>query len=643
VNSHGSDSDLEALDPRPKTAELQAVSIPEVRSLLALAVAAIVVAALYVAQDVLIPITLAVILSFVLSPLVNLLGRLGLWRGPAVLVSVLAALGCMGLIGLLIGNQAATLSADAPRYAETIERKVQRAQDFAASRVSAVAGLFPRAARVDRGPAATPVDPGAGAVVSVPSRTGPSPLQVEIAKPESSPFVVVRTVLTPVLGPLETTVIVIVVAIFILLQKEDLRDRVIRLFGTSDLNRTTMAMDEAGERLSRYFVSQLAVNAAFGLVIGIGLWAIGVPSPAVWGVLSGILRFVPYLGSILAALAPVALAAATDPGWSMAVYVALLFAVVEPLTGYVVEPLLYGHSTGLSPISVIVAAVFWTWIWGPIGLILSTPLTLCLVVVGRHVKSLEFFDVLLGDRPALGVVDRFYQRILANDPDEILDQAEAMLAGRTLLDYYDKVVMQGLKLAAQDEARGKVGPERAREINRLMIGVMDDLQDVVDAELTDGERSSSSALGQRSPVVACISGRGSFDDAVSSMLAQLLERAGIPVRRVPYSAVTRAGLADLDLSSVSVIALSYLQLTGSSAHLRYLIGRLRQRAPDATVIVGLWPTGELPPALSTTEKGVNADKYVSSLSEAIDAVRADLESRRSGRSASSTQPAGRNI
>ena len=307
-------------------------------------------------------------------------------------------------------------------------------------------------------------------------------------------------------------VIVIVVAIFILLQKEDLRDRLIRLVGSSDLNRTMLAIDDAGRRLSRYFVSQLAVNATFGLVIGLGLSAIGVPSPAVWGVLSGILRFVPYVGSVLAAFGPLGLAAAMDPGWSKAAYVALLYLVVEPLTGYVVEPLLYGHSTGLSPVSVIIAAVFWTWIWGPIGLILSTPLTLCLVVLGRHAKPLEFFDVLLGDRPALPAVDRFYQRILADDPDEILDQAETLLANQPLVDYYDEIVLQGLKRAADDQARGIVPSGRAAQMTRSMLEVIGELERFAAErrDITPGIAAGSAGASRK--LVACVSGRGPFDD-----------------------------------------------------------------------------------------------------------------------------------
>ncbi len=613
------DGTTDNVDPPAPAIPVPPAASPEIRTLLGLAVAAIVIAALYAAQDVLIPITLAVILSFVLSPLVGLLERLRLWRAPAVIVSVLAALGGIVLIGTLIGSQASTLAADAPQYAATIERKLERAQQFATAHIAAVTSLF---SGLDRTP------PAATSPAPATSATQVPPIPVEIANPETSPFAIVRTILAPVLGPLETTVIVIIVAIFILLEKEDLRDRFIRLVGSADLNRTTAAMDDAGQRLSRYFISQLAVNTTFGVVIGLGLWAIGVPSPALWGVVSGILRFVPYLGSILAAVAPAALAAAMDPGWSMAVYVAALFVVVEPLTGYVVEPLLYGHSTGLSPISVIVAAVFWTWMWGPIGLILSTPLTLCLVVMGRHVKSLEFFDVLLGDRPALPAVERFYQRILADDPDEVLDQAETIVANQSLLDYYDGVVLQGLKLAAEDETRGSIGTERAAEMTRALLTVIDDLHAIAGARKTTVTPAPAAAAAAGPAVVACIAGRGPFDDVVSAMLAQLLGDAGIASIRVPYRQVSREEIAQFDVAGASVIALSYLELKGSPAHLRYLIARLRQRAPHARVLVGLWPAGESALTDATAQKLLGADRYVGSLRDAVEAVQQSVRGDR---------------
>ena len=462
----------------------------------------VVIAALSVAQDVLIPIILAVMLSFVLSPLVTALGRIGLSRAPSVILTVLMAFGVIALAGTLLASQASTLVADAPRYASTIQQKLQGIELLATSRLASVTRLFgsgataPSAAPSVTPPltpppslAARPADatPLAAAAANAAGR----PVLVEVARSETSPLLAVRSILEPVLGPLETTVIVLVIAIFILLEREDLRDRFIRLAGSSDLHRTTAAMDDAGQRLSRYFVSQLAVNGAFGLVIGVGLWSIGIPSPALWGVLAGLLRFVPYIGPILAAVAPIALGAATDPGWWRAIEVALLFVIVEPITGYVVEPLLYGHSTGLAPVSVIVAAVFWTWMWGPIGLILSTPLTLCFVVMGRHVKSLEFFDVLLGDRPALAPVENLYQRILADNPDEALEKAEALLENHSLLEDDDDVMLEGLKLAAQDEARGMITRERAAEMTRSLLQVIDDLCDHVDV----GPRDPAGASG----------------------------------------------------------------------------------------------------------------------------------------------------
>ena len=271
---------------------------------------------------------------------------------------------------------------------------------------------------------------------------------------------------------------------------------------------------------------------------------------------------------------------------------ALLFVIIEPLTGYVVEPLLYGHSTGLSPMSVIVAAVFWTWIWGPVGLILSTPLTLCLVVMGRHVKSLEFFDVLLGDRPALSEVNRFYQRTLANDPDEALDQAEKMLADRSLVDYYDSVVLPALKLAAADEARGTISRQRAAEMTRSILAVISDLDEHVDAKHTG---ASNQAADTRRPSTSA--SRASPAAARSTMSCRRCWRSCWPSEgssraEIPHASVSREMIAQLDLSAVEVITVSYLELAGAPAHLRYLIRRLRHRAPHATLIAGLWAQGE---------------------------------------------------
>ena len=546
-----------------------------------------------------------------------MLQRFRLGRAPAVILTVLAALAVFGLVATLIGSQAASLTASAPGYAKTIERKFEGVQAFAVARLASVTNEFARSKPATRQVSASSVSRAVAAgTTTVATAGGRNAVLVEVASPELSPFAVAKTILQPVLGPLETFVIVLIVAIFILLQREDLRDRFIRLFGSSDLHRTTLAMDDAVQRLSRYFLSQLAVNAGFGAVIGLGLWAIGIPSSAMWGVLAGLLRFVPYIGAFLAAIAPAALGAAIDPGWSTALYVVVLFLVVELIVGYVVEPLLYGHSTGLSPVSVIVAAVFWTWIWGPIGLILSTPLTLCFVVLGRHVKSLEFFDVLLGDRPALSATESFYQRILANNPDEALAQAEKLLADRRLVDYYDGVVVEALALATGDEKRGIIDRVRSRQMQRAVQSVISELkgQGIGDAnDVTMAVTAPPSKLG----TVACIAGGGPFDAAVSAMMVQLLEQHGVTVRAISHDAASRDRIAQLDLSGVTVIFLAYAQLTGSPAQLRYLIKRLRQRAP-AIIVAGLWVKDKAALHDASNHQAIGADHNVASLQAATE-------------------------
>jgi hypothetical protein len=324
----------------------------------------------------------------------------------------------------------------------------------------------------------------------------------------------------------------------------------------------------------------------------------------------------------------------------MMISVAVLFAVVEPLVGYVVEPLLYGHSTGLSPLSVVVAAVFWTWIWGPVGLVLSMPLTLCLVVLGRHVPSLEFVDILLGDQPALTPVESFYQRMLAGDPEEALEQAEALLADRSLGDYYDQVALGGLKLAAEDTRRGAIDGAGAHRIVAAMLTVIEELDaqddgpapavDMPDrplnpmpADAVDGADAAPALPyapeGWQAPgTVTCIAGRGELDDAVTAMMAQLLAKRGFGTRRVTHAAVARDALERIDYTATRLICLSYLEIGGTPSHLRYLVRRLRRDASGATIMVGLWPEGEAALTEEQIQRALGADVYVGSLGAAVE-------------------------
>jgi len=622
-------------DPIPVSrlkTKVSPAELPGLQGLTTLAAGVVTIAALYFARNVLVPITLAVLLSFVLAPLVALLRRARLGRVPAVLAAVVLALGVILSLGAVIGMQVAQLAGDVPRYASTIERKVDVVRGYTVGRVTELTGQLGRQM--------TPVAP----VAPSANTDKPAPIPVEVRQPEPGAMAIAERLLAPVLSPLATMGIVFIVAVFILIQQEDLRDRLIRLFGSGDLHRTTAAMDDAAARLSRYFLSQLAVNACFGLVVALGLAVIGVPNWVLWGIIAALMRFVPYVGAFAAAIFPLMLAAAVDPGWTMVIYTLALFLVLEGLVGQVVEPLVYGHSTGLSPVSVVISAIFWAWLWGPVGLILSMPLSLCLVVLGRHIERLEFIDVLLGDQPALTPAESFYQRILAGDADEALDQAEVLLRDRALSSYYDEVAMKGLELAANDSLRGVLTDEQLRNIQEAIGGVVADLADHDDSDPVVSKAAAAAATqtaaepqrlpapGTLDPVagplapawsgavpVLCIAARGPLDEAASAMLAQLLGKHGLRTRVVSQDAVSRSGIGSLDVTGVAMVCVSYLEASGSPSALRYLMRRLRNQVPGAPVLVGLWQADQAILADERLHAAVGADHYVTTLRDAVDA------------------------
>jgi predicted PurR-regulated permease PerM len=441
-------------------------------------VTAILIGALYVGREVFIPIALAILLSFVLAPLVGLLQRAHIPRVLSVISVVLFAFTSIFALGGVIATQVAELAGDLPRYEFTMREKIKSLRGSAAP-----SATLERAADVlqDLGKELNkPTEPTTSPTTRL--RTPPpgqetKPIPVEVRPPPPTALENIAALISPLLRPLTTTGITAIFVIFILLQREDLRNRFLKLAGSHDLQKTTAALDDAATRLSRLFLIQLALNIAFGVVIGLGLWAIGIPSPVLWGILAAVLRFVPYIGAVISAVFPLALAAAVDPGWWMLVWTAALFLVVEPLVGHVLEPLLYGHSTGLSPVAVVASATFWTALWGPVGLVLATPLTVCLVVLGRHVERFAFLDVMLSDRPPLSPSELFYQRMLAEDPAEAVNKAEEFLKERPLSTYYDEVAMPGLKLAQKDIVRGTLDRAQSEKIKGAVVELVDDLAD----------------------------------------------------------------------------------------------------------------------------------------------------------------------
>lgn len=573
--------------PSPSAPSVPSAAAPRALSLVPVVVAVVVVGALYLAKDVLVPIVLAVLLAFVLAPLVGLLRRLRLGRTFAVVIAMLLALAAVGFTATVMGQQVAGLAPDLPRTAERIQKKVAA---LGKSGMGRLPDQLSRAA--SRFQTASPTPP----AQRLARRARPIP--VEVHEPPETSWQTAQRLLAPIIGPLETLLIVVVVAVFILLQREDLRDRIIRLFGSSDLHRTTQAIDEAAGRLSRYFLTQVALNSAFGAVIAFGLYWIGVPSPLLWGVLAGLMRFVPYVGAFIAALPPLLLAVGAEPGWTMAIMVAALFFISEPLMGNVVEPLVYGHSTGVSPLAIIVAAIFWTWLWGPIGLLLSTPMTLCAVVLGRHVKQLEFIDVLLGDRPALTPVESFYQRMLAGDTEEVLDQAEQLLKERSLSSYYDEVVVPGLRLALADRRRAVIPRERLDAIveqTRELVEALADHDDVDPAEdaapaeptpppldarrLPERPPPRTTARGES---VLCLAGSGPADVALAAMFVQLLAKHG-GVAQIGDMASLTSDQAD----SPDIVCLLTAELRPGAPRWRIIEQRARARWPHARIVQGL--------------------------------------------------------
>ncbi len=608
----------------------------------ALIVAAIIVAVLYIGQPILQPLVIAGLLAFILSPVIRRLRNWGLWRTPAVLLTVLSALAGLILISTTIVVQITDLADELPKYQTNLSEKVKAigGSSFTSSALNrASQSLKDLEKQISR-----PQEQAAAA----------KPLPVEVHQPEPRGIEALFAVVKPLMAPLATTGLVVLFLFFILLQREDLRDKFIRLAGASDIQRTTLGLNDAAHRLSRFFLAQAFLNASFGVVIGLGLWVIGIPNPALWGILAALMRFVPYIGGFIAAFFPVLLAVAIDPGWTLVILTVGLFLVTEPVAGHVVEPILYGQHTGLSPVAVVIATLFWTMLWGPVGLLLATPLTVCLVVLGRHIQALSFIEILLGDEPALEPEERFYQRLLAGDANEAADQAEQQLKKLSLSDYYDGVPMKALLLAQADAAHGKLRRETQADIRETMEEIIEDLDEFEDvtpepkkkdgarkAETENaegGEQATSLPMLPAVPVltrsqmpdawqlphpVLCIPSRSALDESACLMLGQLLEKHGVGAWVQPFSDIASAKTMRVAVSDAPLVFLSYFGTASKPAPVRYLVRRLRRLMPNATFMVGFWALGEDRKKVEEWTKAVGADHGVASLREALAAIVAE--------------------
>jgi len=571
-----------------------------------LLVIVIIVASLFLAREVLLPITLAAILSFMLAPLVRALQNLRLPRELAAVSVVLLAFAAIFALGTITARQVTELAGNLPHYQATISAKIQR---FSGIGEEGTAGTLKRAEEVIQD---------LGKEISK-KKVGQPLIPVEVHEPSGGPLQTLSRLISPLLSPLATTGLIVVFVIFILIQREDLRNRLIRIFGSTDIPHTTAAIDDAAHRLSRLFLAQFAINAGFATLIGLGLWSIGIPHAILWAVLAGILRFVPYLGAILGLVFPVALAASVDPGWSKVLWTLGLFFSLEAVTGHIIEPILKGRSTGLSPVAVVLATTFWAWLWGPVGLVIATPLTVILVVLGRHVEAFKFLEVLLGDEPALSEAQTFYQRMLARDPIEALEQAKSFMATHSLSDYCDEIARPALILAQKDADRGVLEKEKITILRESVGNLFIDMAheqwlskkeahavNIAPATILPIlERDQlASSWRSKNPLVL-IAVHSELDEAAATVLATLTEIHGIKARVESAAALAASNPAKLDISGAALICLSSIDLK-TPAHIHYAARRIKNRAPQAKVLLGVWSAAD-DEALIDLKEAVNAD------------------------------------
>lgn len=548
----------------------------------------LIVAILYLAKTVIVPLALAVLLTFVLSPVVTVVQRRGLPRVLAVLLTVLLTFVLFGLVGWVVGVQLHDLARELPSHRKEIDAKMAGLRGDGE-------GTFPKLLRMIR-------EIGKGEVQTDKAAEGAPPKErVVVSQPqEPSGFEQLASAAGPVLEPLAQAGLVVILVVFMLIKREDLRNRVIGLLGHGRLTGTTRVLVDATQRLSRFLLTQLLINIGFGVLFGVGLLFVGVPYAILWGFLAVVLRFVPYIGSLVAVGFPLVLAFAVAPGWTQPILVLVLFALLELLTANVVEPLLFGHGTGVSPIALLIAAAFWTWVWGPIGLVLSTPLTVCLVTLGKHAPRLQFLEMLLGDQPALAPYVRYYQRLIARDQDEARQVAVEHAKANGSEKVYDEVLLPALVLARRDRQHAGLSVEDEGFVFQATRWILDHLdagvvqaasQEAAPGTGADGPLAAPpekpAAESPASVLVLGCPAHHAAEELSLSMLARLLETDGcrvevVSTRALPAEVEIRVARENPALVFVAILP------PGGLVQARYLCKRLRKRFADLPIVVGFW-------------------------------------------------------
>jgi predicted PurR-regulated permease PerM len=570
--------------------------------LLAVVATVVTIVALYFARIVLIPFALALLFTFILTPVVKILERIHFGRIPSALLVVLLSVGACGGVGWTVAKQFAEVVNELPDYRANIRTKLT---SLHWSSHHALDNASQTMTEISKDLAAVPTAPHSGD----PTLTQPTLIR-PVPQLRPVPVEVVRSPVLPlesmqdVLELLASALIVLVFTIFMLIRREDLRNRLISLAGSGNLHVVTQTLDDASARVSRYLLLQFVVNTCYGIFIGVCLHFIGLPGALLWGVIIGTLRFLPYIGPPLGGIMPVLLSLAVFDGWTRPLVVLGLFVLTELLVSNLIEPLLYGIHTGISSLAILVAAIFWTAIWGPIGLVLSTPLTVCLLVVGRHVPRLRFLQILLGDESPMTPDSRFYQRLLAMDHDEARQVLENYLEGKTLEELYDSVLIPALNLAEQDRHQNRLEDAHQKFIGQSTRELIDEFweprSEKLHAVLEDGDAAGLDSAGLSSAVqpdrVLCLPARDEADEMVGIMLAQVLEVAGHQAQCIPLGTAAEM-LAQVKEEKPDVVCISALP-PFAIPHARSLYAKLRAQDSKLRIMVGLWNFSDDPVKVS---------------------------------------------
>lgn len=546
--------------------------------------AAILLFLLAYGRDVLIPIVLAIFLALLIAPLIRRLRQWGLGQVQAVTVAVVLLLMTISATGLMLGTQAIKLASSLPKYETTIRNKLQTLDQLTLGKMNTLVGQADRMV--------SKLSPGAESQAAAQVVSRPEPLHVQVDN-HPKPFEIVSRVAETVLPPLETAGIVLIVLIFILLDYDSLRDRVIRLVSGGNLRATTHAITDATERLSRFFVSQFAVNLLVGALVGVGLGLAGLSGSIFWGALTAVSRFIPYIGIWLAAGSATLLAAAMSDGWALMIQTVAIYAFVEIVIAQFFEPRLYGHSTGLSPLSVVISAIFWSAMWGPVGLILSTPLTLCLVVAGRHVQALKFLEILLGDLSALSHAERFYQRALSGDAAELVRGLKQFLKDKPLYQYADQVMLASIRLAYADFTEHEITQGERERMRHSMAALTDEMSRRRTLRKSAGKGSVLLAASgtpqpsrprtkfERTVLVTSIGEEDSIEQLVARVLVNVLHSESIEAHYQPAALLNELD-TNLRLPLVFIVCVAP---EDHAEELRTTVARLRECLPDARLMI----------------------------------------------------------